>query len=567
MLQELHSSQENSHLWATEWGYKSFFSSFSSSKGGVSILFNNNFDLQIMKTYIDDSGRFILCDLKSNGKSITLTNIYAPNEDDPAFFKNLLDHLQDFERDEIIIGGDFNLVLDVEKDKKGGLPKTHHNAQKTSLEICDNLDLVDAWRILNPEEKRYTWRQTQPTVHCRLDFFLTSQSLLGNIISANILPGFKTDHSMITLNISLHSNPRGPGFWKLNTSLLADKDYVDLIRLTIHETQNEYEHDESINPALLWDMIKLKTREKSISFAAAKKRKTLHKQHELEEKIALLEKELEQPAAVSEMQKANKTEQLELFKSELEEIIKVRTQRAILRCKIKWYNEGEKNTKYFLNLEKRHFKLNTISQLKIADQEFVTSDIEILVECETFYKKLYTSQKNVIPTENDLFQLENDTVLDNNEAMSCEGHLTEQECLKALRSMDREKTPGTDGLPAEFYKIFWKDLSPLLISALNYSHEKGSLSITQRRGIIKLIPKKDTEPHLIKNWRPLTLLNCDYKIAAKAIANRIKSVIPKLINNDQTGFLKGRFIGENIRLIDELRFSKKHPRAITFYRF
>ena len=118
MLQEVHCSQENSHLWAAEWGYKSLFSSFSSSKAGVSILFNNNFDLQIMKTFIDDSGRLILCDLKTNGKSITLANIYAPNEDDPAFFKNLLDHLEDFEGEEIIIGGDFNLVLDVEKDKK-----------------------------------------------------------------------------------------------------------------------------------------------------------------------------------------------------------------------------------------------------------------------------------------------------------------------------------------------------------------------------------------------------------------------------------------------------------------
>ena len=163
------------------------------------------------------------------------------------FFFNLLCHLQDFEGDEINIGGDFNLVLDVEKDKKGGLSKTHHNAQKTILEICDNLDLVDAWRILNPEKR------TQPTVHCILDFFLKSQSLLGSIISADILPGFKTDHSMITLNTSLHSNPRGPGFWKLNTSLLADKDYIDLISLTNHETQNEYENDELINPALLWD--------------------------------------------------------------------------------------------------------------------------------------------------------------------------------------------------------------------------------------------------------------------------------------------------------------------------
>ena len=70
--------------------------------------------------------------------------------------------------------------------------------------------------------------------------------------------------------------------------------------------------------------------------------------------------------------------------------------------------------------------------------------------------------------------------------------------------------------------------------------------------MIKLIPKKDTNPHLIKNWRPITLLNCDYKIATKAITNRIKAVIPQLINNDETGFLKGRFMGENIRLIDSV---------------
>ena len=116
--------------------------------------------------------------------------------------------------------------------------------------------------------------------------------------------------------------------------------------------------------------------------------------------------------------------------------------------------------------------------------------------------------------------------------------------------MEPDKTPETDGLPADFYKIFWKDLSPFLISAFNYAYDSGVLSITQRRGIIKLIPKKDSESYFLKNWRPLTLLKCDYKIAAKAIANRIKTVIPRLINNDQPGFLKGRFIGENIRLID-----------------
>ena len=95
-------------------------------------------------------------------------------------------------------------------------------------------------------------------------------------------------------------------------------------------------------------------------------------------------------------------------------------------------------------------------------------------------------------------------------------------------------------------------------------------SISQRRGIIKLIPKKDADSSLIKNWRPISLLNCDYKIAAKAIANRLEKILPKVIDNDQTGFLKGRFIGENLRLIDSIiNFAavKKIPGLLLFLDF
>ena len=98
----------------------------------------------------------------------------------------------------------------------------------------------------------------------------------------------------------------------------------------------------------------------------------------------------------------------------------------------------------------------------------------------------------------------------------------------------------------------------------------GCLSIIQRRGIIKLIPKKDTEPHYIKNWRPLTLLNCDYKLAARSIANRLKNVRPSIISYDQTGYIKGRFTGENIRLIDSvIRFAKERniPGLLLFLDF
>ena len=87
---------------------------------------------------------------------------------------------------------------------------------------------------------------------------------------ADIVPGYKTDHSMILLKIALHYNPRGRGFWKLNTSLLKEEKYLNLIKATIYQRKSEYQSDNSVNPALLWDMIKMKVREKSIAYAAPK---------------------------------------------------------------------------------------------------------------------------------------------------------------------------------------------------------------------------------------------------------------------------------------------------------
>ena len=153
-------------------------------------------------------------------------------------------------------------------------------------------------------------------------------------------------------------------------------------------------------------------------------------------------------------------------------------------------------------------------------------------------------------TQNIFFSKTNQNMLTPEDKEKCEGLLTKEECLQALKDMSLKKTPSSDGLPVEFYKVFWSDISDHLLNALNYAYHKGQLSVNQKRGVIKLIPKKDAEPYYEKNWRPITLLNCDYKITAKAIANRLKNVISKIINNDQTGFLKGRFIGENIRLID-----------------
>ena len=190
MLQEVHCTENTNHVWSAEWGYQAIFSTYKSNKAGVCILFNNNFDFQIEKTYTDPQGRFIICDIKTNEKCFTLGNIYAPNEDNPTFFLDFFDHLADFKCDDIIIGGDYNLVLDLEKDKMGGLTKTHQNSVKVVQEFSEKLDLVDVWRILHPDTSRFTWRQRHPKVHCRLDFFLVSQSTVNITTLADIVPVF-----------------------------------------------------------------------------------------------------------------------------------------------------------------------------------------------------------------------------------------------------------------------------------------------------------------------------------------------------------------------------------------
>ena len=124
-------------------------------------------------------------------------------------------------------------------------------------------------------------------------------------------------------------------------------------------------------------------------------------------------------------------------------------------------------------------------------------------------------------------------------------------------------TTWRDGLPAEFYNVFWIDINQHLLNALNCAYTKGLLSVS-------FLPKKNKPTNLLKNWRPITLLNCDYKTATKSIASRIRKVLPKIINNDQTGFLKGRFIGENIRLIDSIisyTNTEKIPGLLLFVDF
>ena len=236
-------------------------------------------------------------------------------------------------------------------------------------------------------------------------------------------------------------------------------------------------------------------------------------------------------------------------------IVANKTPGTIVRSKARWYEFGEKNNKYFYNLEKRNHKRKHITSLK-KDDGSVLHDPKAKLEEEeeeeeAFFSYIY-SLKGVWPdseTFQYFFNSDGLITLKSEEAESCEGLLTLLECSDSLSHFKNNKTPGYDGFNIEFYRSFWDVIGQIMVDSFNYAFENGSLSITQKLGVVSLIPKKDKDKNYLKNWRPISLLNNDYKIAAKALALRLEKVLPTIISSSQTEYVRGRFIGESSRMI------------------
>ena len=313
-------------------------------------------------------------------------------------------------------------------------------------------------------------------------------------------------------------------------------------------------------------MVKMEIRATTIVFAKRKAKQKRDEEKELLQQFSKLQEQLR--SNFSDTTKA----EMDRVKSKLKKIVAGRTQGAMLRSKVRWYEFGEKNSKYFYNLEKRNHKKKHITSLT-TDNDTILSDPKLILEEEAnFYKKIYSSKQTDPESKTFAFFFESEglTSLNNVEAEQCEGMLTLEECAKAISNFQNDKTPGSDGFTIEFYRRFWNPLGKLMVDSFNYAFQTGKLSISQRLGIISLIPKKDKNLEFLKNWRPITLLNTDYKIATKAIAMRLEKVLPKIIHPCQAGYIKGRYIGECIRAIsDIMSFTKQRnmPGAAVFLDF
>ena len=261
-------------LWKSQWPGEIYFAHGSIHSRGVAILIRKGFDFELKSLRSDDEGRYLI--LKANIQDVTLLliNVYAPNitTKQSLFFQTLSDLIAEDEPSapdcKILLGGDFNVTLDPALDCSGGNP-----ALKESVKFLENImmenDLVDIWRIRNPDSKKFTWRQKSPIIQRRLDYWLISDTLQEDVVKIDIVSAIKTDHLAITLEIdSLDDQPRGPSFWKFNNSLLDDPVFVQNLRDKFPTWLEEIDFCDDIR--VKWDWMKYKTRQESISYSKLK---------------------------------------------------------------------------------------------------------------------------------------------------------------------------------------------------------------------------------------------------------------------------------------------------------
>ena len=552
-IQETHvGSMKNKNDWEKQWKGTMISANGESNARGTAILINPRLECEVIDTTIDDEGRLVCVHANINGKKTVLCNIYAPNEDSPEFFDQIIKVIEKYDdRDAVIIGGDFNLVLDPSIDRLHSL-HNNSNSHKLLSNYMTNNGICDIWRIRNPEAKRFTWfrdkggRNRKDISASRIDMFLINDAMQDSVSDCNIEYGFKSDHSLINISINLDAFRRGPGTWKLNNNLLLDNNYVGIINDTIDVTMEEAP---LLDPHEIWSLIKINCAKVSKEYSkeiAQKARDEMTNLIDLRE--SLVYDRVRNPAN-DDIQRSLRqvNEQINIH-----EIKKVES--ALFRSKCNWIDSGEKMTKMFFSLEKDRYLEKNMKCIITDCGRHITDQKSILAEQTKFYKNLYAKDEKI---QFKLTRNQNERYLSEEDRAMCDSELQIGELFDAIMTLKSNKSPGGDGLTVEFYKKFYKKIAKPLYNMCIHSYKKDILPLSTRRGVISLLPKPRKDARYIKNKRGLTLLNVDYKILAKALDNRLRLTLPSIISPDQNGFIKNRSICMNLRKnLDVIQYCK-----------
>ena len=546
-LQETHLDDSDKTSLDIMWRYNYLMSPGTNRQCGCLILYDSSWE--VVEQDIDNEGRFCLASLKKFNTIFSFANIYAPNNHDLNFFAQVFNRLIDSQTahpdSSLILAGDFNFVLDeIDAVNRNNTP-TEIQCRTQFTRNINRLDLQDSYRI-KQKEGGYTWYRGN--CMSRLDMIFVSKDLSKELISSRVDWAFDdSDHAMVQSKFKIcETFKKGPGLIRIDTDILDCETSLSQIKLELDLHINQI--PEHWNPHFKLDFIKTALRS-IIGVAAGKKRKldNLDQQATAEQLNTLLmvKAKLERGEIVNPQLLIDTNHVIGVLEAEHQKFLDDTAKKLSIRAQSKWYEEGERSNKYFLNIIKKRSQQTLITRLETSEGSLTTQN-EIMSHVTEFYTQLYDNKE----TDDNFDELLSECPsLGPEDRAMLDKEITLDELQRVVNRCG-DSSPGPDGLPYKVYRKLWDQLGSFLLDAWKYSFIIGYLPRDQRLSAITLLPKLGKDLDKIENWRPITLTNCDLKIFTKLISDRVSKVLDKIIHPCQTAYIPGRVVHDNLRIFE-----------------
>ncbi len=450
---------------------------------------------------------------------------------------NIITHIQNSTLENVIVAGDFNLTFDNDDRLNRGTCNGEIAVASQLQEKFAELNFVDTWQ----GHKGMTWRRGG--AWSRLDRIFIR------------LYGFKcentetdwtmcdSDHAAVITTVKAeYKKMKGPKICRLDPAVVTNPETLSKLRQYLTEQLTTV--DVNATPHFRLEFSKMTIRTKAIELSKSLREAESTNLKLINEDIKLHENILN--GSCSPGEEADIILHIEQQVNEKNRIIETQGKQLAWKSRTKWYNEGEKSNKYFLNLLKRNNTASQMASIKVGDN-YIMNELEINKAVNDYYKELYNSGH--VTAEGDNIFFDDLFTLQDHETAVVSAPITLADLWAVLKNL-KDSAPGPDGISHTYLKRLWDILGPLILDSWNYSITTKTLPPSYCRSYLRLIPKVGKDTSFLKNWRPITLSNCDLKLITRVYNNRIIAMIGDHISPTQTAYIKGRNITDNIRLIN-----------------
>ena len=531
------------------WKGQHVFTPGDGAKGGIISLLSDNIIIR-EKLDIDKEAQISLLEIldDSQKQEIILANIHSPcahNQDKVDFFAGVrleLDKfIEKYTEAKVILMGDFNTTF-LDGERKGTIrSRTEIRCADKILGLFSDLSMVDCWTMAN---EQMTWRHGEKM--SRLDRIQWSDELNTTLISTETDWSYtQSDHCAVIVRLGQIQPRRRDKIVRIDTSFMSNVQlkHKFLVELDLRMDQMS---DTNMNPHQQLEYLKMSIRSIAIEIASNHRKERNKKLENLRNEIKFWQSAFE--SASSDNFKDLAVVKLDEVTCKRDKILDEIGEFICARMKSRWYQEGEKGTKYFLNLQKSKGKKLELGSL-IVEGSITEDSNKIDKAIESFYKNLYEKgDSNSVNVGEIKSLLKNLSSLDNAKIKMVNNAIGITDLFSTLQSCS-DSSPGPDGIPYSLIKLTWKHFGQILLNSWNYAHITGCLTVSHESSYLKLLPKDGKDHTLLKNWRPITLSNCDFKIITKTLAIKLTNGLSEVISPQQTAYIKNRQITDNLHIL------------------